>query len=162
MTPPDACAAAPLKVDKFFRKYVWDDERTPYRVPVARLTRRQAEHELLYYATLSGVLFGLIALAALSKKLPHGDASIVSLYAFTQVCASLLLGMTRSAWAAIYCASAPLAALLYFGLFGFHPSLGALDKSLLVAAAVLWTLYGGRLVSVARAYPGLAERATED
>jgi len=149
-------------VDKFFRKYVWDDERTPYRVPVARLTQRQASHELLFYATLSGVLFVLVALAALSKRLPHGDASIVSLFAFTQVCASLLLGMTRSVWAAVYCATAPLAALLYFGLFGFHASLGALDKTLLVAAAVLWTWYGRRLVSVARAYPRLAEKATED
>lgn len=149
-------------MDKYFRKYIWDDQRTPYRVPVARLTRRQAEHELLFYATLSGVLFALIALAALSRHLPHGDASVVSLFAFTQVCASLLLGMTRSAWAAVYCASAPLAALLYFGLYGFHPSLGALDKSLLVAAAVLWVAYGARLVSVARAYPGLAEKAARD
>jgi hypothetical protein len=149
-------------VDKFFRKYVWDDERTPYRVSVARLTQRQAAHELLFYATLSGVLFALIALAALSKRLPHGDASAVSLFAFTQVCASLLLGMTRSAWAALYCASAPLAALLYFGLFGFQPGLGVLDKSLLVVAAVLWSLYGGRLVSVARAYPTLAAKAGED
>lgn len=149
-------------MDKFFRKYVWDDERTPYLVSVGRLTRRQADHELLFYATLSGVLFALIALAALSRRLPHGDASLVSLFAFTQVCASLLLGMTRSAWAAVYCATAPLAALLYFALFGFHPSLGALDKSLLVVAAILWTLYGRRLVSVARAYPGLAEKATQD
>ena len=149
-------------MDKYFRKYIWDEQRTPYRVPVARLTRRQAEHELLFYATLSGVLFALVALAALSDRLPHGDASLVSLFAFTQVCASLLLGMTRSAWAAVYCATAPLAALLYFGLFGFHPSLGTLDKVLLVAAAILWTLYARRLASVARAYPGLAEKGPED
>lgn len=148
-------------MDKYFRKYLWDDQRTPYRVSVARLTRRQAEHELLFYATLSGVLFGLVALAALSKRLPHGDASVVSLYAFTQVCASLLLGMARSAWAALYCASAPLAALLYFGAFGFHPSLGVLDKVLLVAAMVLWAIYGGRLTSVARAYPTLAAHGPE-
>jgi len=149
-------------MDKYFRKYLWDDERTPYRVPVGRLSRRQAGHELLFYSTLSGVLFGLVAVAALSKQLPHGDASVVSLYAFTQVCAALMLGMTRSAWAALYCASAPLAALLYFGVFGFHPSLGILDKVLLVAAMVLWAIYGSRLVSVARAYPTLAGGGAED
>jgi hypothetical protein len=145
-------------VDRFFRKYVWDDERTPYLVSVARLTRGQIEHELRFYAVFSGVLFALVSVAALSHSLPHGDARGVSLYAFTQVCAALLLGMTRSAWAAIYCASAPLAVLLYFGLFGFHPNLGAGDKALMVLAAVAWVYYGGRLIAIARAYPEAAER----
>ena len=143
-------------MDKFFRKYVWDDERTPYLVPAGRLSRRQADYELLAYATLSGVLFAVVALAALSVQLPHGDAPGVSLYAFTQLCAAVLLGATRSAWAALYCAAAPLAALLYFGVFGFHPAIGAGDKVLLVAAMVLWVAYGARLVKVARAYPALA------
>lgn len=144
-------------MDKYFRKYVWDDERTPYLISVTRLTRAQIEYELRFYAVITGVLFALVSLAALSQSLPHGDARIVSVYAFTQVCAALLLGMTRSAWAAFYCASAPLAALLYFALFGFHPSLGAGDKTLLVAAVVLWVAYGGRLIAIARAYAGLAE-----
>ena len=143
-------------MDKFFRKYVWDDERTPYLVSVARLTRRQIEYELRFYAVFSGVLFGLISIAALSSSLPHGDAQSVSLYAFTQVCASLLLGATRSLWAAFYCASAPLAALLYFVLFGFHPNLGGADKALVVLAAVAWVFYGGRLIAIARAYPEAA------
>ena len=105
----------------------------------------------------SGVLFALVAVAALSNSLPHGDARGVSLYAFTQVCAALLLGATRSVWAALYCASAPLAALVYFALFGFHPSLGVADKALLLAAMVLWVAYCGRLLAIARAYSGLAE-----
>ncbi|MGH8707767.1 MAG: hypothetical protein ACREVD_06875 [Burkholderiales bacterium] len=140
-------------MDKFFRKYLWDEERTPYLVPAARLTRRQAGYELLAYATLSGVLFVLVALVALSETLPHGNARAVSLYAFTQVCAALLLGTTRSAWAALYCATAPLAGLLYFGIFGFHPALGGGDKVLLVAAMVLWVAYCGRLIKVSRAHP---------
>jgi hypothetical protein len=144
-------------MDKFFRKYVWDDERTPYLVPVARMTRRQIEYEVRFYAVFTGVLFVLVSLAALSNSLPHGDARGVSLFAFTQVCAALLLGATRSAWAALYCASAPLAALVYFALFGFHASLGATDKVLLVAAMVLWVVYCRRLLAVTRAYAGLTE-----
>lgn len=140
-------------MDKFFRKYVWDDERTPYLVSVARLTKRQIEYELRFYAVFSGVLFGLVSIASLSSSLPHGDARGVSLYAFTLVCAALLLGATRSVWAAFYCASAPLAVLLYFGLFGFHPNLGGADKTLVVLAAVLWVCYGGRLIAIARAHP---------
>jgi hypothetical protein len=142
-------------VDRFFRKYIWDDERTPYLISVARLTRGQIVYELRFYAVFSGVLFALVSVAALSNSLPHGDARGVSLYAFTQVCAALLLGMTRSAWAALYCASAPIAALTYFVLFGFHPSLGVADKGLLLAAMVLWFAYCGRLLAVARAYSAL-------
>lgn len=145
-------------MDKYFRKYVWDDERTPYLVSVARLTRGQIEYELRFYAVITGVLFALVSLAALSNNLPHGDARGVSLYAFTQVCAALLLGMTRSAWAALYCASAPLAALAYFALFGFHASLGVADKVLLLGAMVLWVAYAVRLVAIARAHEGLADR----
>lgn len=144
-------------MDKFFRKYVWDDERTPYLVSVARLTRSQVAYELRFYSVITGVLFGVVSIASLSHNLPHGDARGVSLYAFTQVCASLLLGATHSVWAALYCASAPLAALAYFALFGFHPSLGGVDKMLLVAAMVLWVVYSGRLLAIARAYPGLAD-----
>jgi hypothetical protein len=143
-------------MDKYFKKYVWDEKRTPYLVPVARMSRGQAEYEMLFYAVLSGVLFAVITLAALSSQLPHGNAAGVSLYAFTQVCAALLLGMTRSAWAALYCAAAPLAALVYFILYGFHPNLGVADKTLLVVLMVLWVCYGARLFAVARAYPGLA------
>lgn len=145
-----------MDMDKFYRKYVWDDGRTPYLVPVARMTRRQAEYEMLFYAVITGVLFALIALLSLLPGLPHGDTHIVSLFAFTQVCAAVLLGATYSTGAALYCASAPLAALLYFALFGFHPNLGTGDKTLLLAAMVLWVGYGWRLQAVARAYPTLA------
>ncbi len=144
-------------MDKFFRKYVWDDERTPYLVSIARLTRSQVAYELRFYSVITGVLFALVSVASLSHNLPHGDARGVSLFAFTQVCASLLLGATHSAWAALYCAIAPLGALAYFALFGFHPSLDGADKTLLVAAMVLWVAYNGRLVAIARAYPGLAD-----
>jgi len=150
-----------MDMDKFFRKYVWDDQRTPYFVPVARMTRRQAEFETLFYAVITGVLFALIAVAALSNQLPHGDARGVSLYAFTQVCAALLLGAAVSFWPALYCASAPFAGLLYFALFGFHASLGTGDKTLLVAAMVLWVWYCRRLLAIARAYamlPGASGR----
>src|SRR3970282_257732 len=81
--PTPRCASAPPRssrvadaagMDKFFRKYVWDDERTPYLVRVARLTRGQIEYELRFYAVITGVLFALVSVAALSNSLPHGDA----------------------------------------------------------------------------------------
>ena len=149
-------------MDKYFRKYVWDDRRTPYRVAVKHLTLEQAVHEILYYSVLSGVFFLLVSLAALSQHLPHGDALVVSFFAFTQVCASVLLGMTRNPWAATYCASAPVAVLLYFGFFGFHQGLDLVDKSLLVIVGLLWTAYVLRLMSVARRHAALMRVAERD
>jgi hypothetical protein len=142
--------------ETLFKRYVWSDVRTPYLVPVARLTREQAGYELFFYALFVGVLFGVIAVMALSGRLPHGGADIVSLYAFSLVCAAVVLGAIRHPWAALWCSSAPLGALAYFALFGFHPNLGFSDKVLLVALMLLWLVYVPRLVAVARAYPALS------
>ena len=136
-----------LDWEKLVKRYVWNDERTPYFTRVANLTRRQAHYELFAYAVFMGVLSGVIAVAA--------PPSWVSLYAFSVCCATLLLGMTRHAWAAIWCACAPLAALAWLALDGFHPGLEAAEKGVLVAAALAALLYSRRLVAVARAWPQL-------
>ena len=151
-----------MDLDKYFKKYVWDDERTPYLVPVARLSRSQARYELHFYALFVGVLCAVISVVALSNKLPHGNAVIVSLYAFSVVCAAILLGMSRHPWAAFWCATPPLAGLAYFAAYGFHPNLGAQDKVLLVVAMIAWLVYCRRLLAVARAYPGLPQAAGSD
>jgi hypothetical protein len=149
-------------LDKYFKKYVWDDDRTPYLVPVAHLTRRQAGYELHFYALLVGVLCGMLSLAALSNKLPHGGAAIVSIYAFTVTCAAILLGTTRHPWAALWCATPPVAGLAYFAVYGFHPNLGVMDKVLLICAMLAWLVYCRRLIAVARAYSGLPQAASGD
>jgi hypothetical protein len=136
-----------LDWEKLVRRYVWHDERTPYFTRVANLTRRQAHYELLAYAVFMGVAAGVIAVAAPSNW--------VSLYAFSVCCAALLLGMTRHAGAAIWCACAPLAALAGFAVEGFHPRLDTAEKVLLVVAAFAGLAYSRRLVAVARAWPRL-------
>jgi hypothetical protein len=145
-----------LDWEKLFKRYVWHDERTPYLTRVANLTRLQAYYELFGYSLLMGVLFGALSLFAFSSKLPHGGAAIVPVYAFTVCCAAVILGFTRHPWAALWCAGAPLAALAYFGYWGFHPNLELWDQALLVAAMVAWLLYSRRVVAVARAWQGLA------
>jgi len=144
-----------MDLDKYFKKYVWDDEPTPYLVPVARLSRSQASYELHFYALFVGVMCAVVSVVALSSKLPHGSAAIVSIYAFTVVCAAVLLGISRHPWAAFWCATPPLAGLAYFAVYGFHPNLGTQDKLLLVIAMIAWLLYCRRLLAVARAYASL-------
>ena len=151
-----------LDWEKLVKRYVWSDERTPYFTRVAHLSRRQAHYELFGYALFVGVLFALLSVASLSSELQHGNAAGVSLYAFSVCCAAIFLGATRHPWAALWCAGAPLAALAYFALFGFHPNLESPDKLALVAVILAWLLYAHRVVAVARAWPGLPDPADAD
>jgi hypothetical protein len=143
-----------LDWEKLFKRYVWHDDKTPYLTPSAKLTRLQAHYELLGYSLFVGVLFGILSLATLSAKLPHGGAALVPIYCFTVCCAAVLLGFTRHPWAAIWCGGAPLAALGYLAVWGFHPNLETLDKVVLVAVLVGWLVYARRVIAVARAWHG--------
>jgi len=143
--------------EALFRRYLWHETKTPYFVRASRLTRTQARHELFTYTLFLGVLFAVLAVAALSPRLPHGDAAIVPIYAFTVTCAAVLLALTRHPAAALYCASAPVAALAYFAAFGFHPNLGTLDKIVLIVVVLAWLAYAARTVTITRNFDALAD-----
>lgn len=142
-----------LDWEKLVKRYVWHDERTPYFTRVAKLSAVQARYELFAYCLFMGVLFGVLAVATLSGRLPHGGAAIVPLYAFSVLCAAVLLWALRSRAAAAYCAAAPLALLGYFAAWGFPPGLSVIDHAVLVAVPVAWFLYSLRVLAVARAFP---------
>jgi hypothetical protein len=143
--------------EKLFKRYIIDDEKTPYFTAVARLSRRQARYELFVYCLLTGVLYAMVGIVSLSSSLPHGSAIGVPLYAFSLVLAALLLGLTRHPHAAAYCATGPVAALLYFLQFGFHPNIGTGDKVLIVVLLLLWLRYNFRVVAIARAFRDMPE-----
>lgn len=132
-----------LDWEKLVRRYVWHDERTPYFTRVASLTRRQAHYELFAYALFMGVLGGVLALVS--------PSSWVSLYAFSVCCAALLLGLTRHPWAALWCACAPLAALVYWALAGFDARIEIGERVVLIVVALAGLAYSPRIVAVARA-----------
>ena len=111
--------------DKLFKRYVADDVKTPYFVAAERLTRTQARYELFVYTLFVGVVFAAVGVAAISTDLPHRGALAVPIYAWSVV------------WAAAYCAGAPIGALMYFLVFGFHPNLGAGDQTLLIVILVV-------------------------
>ena len=144
-----------LDWDKLFKRYVADDVKTPYFVRVTQLTQKQARSELFVYTLFMCVLFGAIGLASVSTDLPHKDAIGVPVYALAVVCAAVILGMSRHPWAAAFCATAPVAALIYFVLFGFHPNLGSGDKVLLIVIVLLWLRYSWRILSIVKAEPGM-------
>ena len=143
--------------EKFVKKYVWDDTKTPYFVRVSKLTKVQAGYELFSYSLFLGVLFAVISVVSLSDQAPQGRSDVVSIYAFCVVCGAIVLGMTKSSAAAYFCASAPLAALLYFFLEGFPPGLGTIDKWVLVGAALGLLGYSLRILAMAKIYPDMPD-----
>jgi hypothetical protein len=145
--------------EKAFKRYVIDDEKTPYFTAVARLTRRQARYELFAYCLLTGVLYAMVAVASLSSSLPHAGAVGVPVYALSLLVAAVVLGLTRHPYAAAYCATGPVAGLLYCLYFGFHPNIGAGDKVLIIILLLLWARYNFRVVAIARGFPDMPERA---
>ncbi|MGH6896265.1 MAG: hypothetical protein ACREJ5_06930 [Geminicoccaceae bacterium] len=146
-----------LNLEKYFKRYIWDDERTPYLVPVARMTRSQADYELHAYAMFVGILFGMVTGGALLSQDPQIKSDAVAIYGFTVVCGAIIFAFTKAVAAAWYCAVAPLAALLYFFLHGFHPNLSAIDHAFMIVFGVIWLRYSFRVVAIARAYPDLPE-----
>ena len=150
-----------LNLEKYFKKYIWDDERTPYFVPVSRMTRRQADYELHAYAVFVGILFAMVTGGALLSHDPQIKSDGVAVYGFTVVCATIIFGFTKAVPAAWYCAVAPLVALLYLFLYGFHPNLNAIDHAVLIGFGLIWLRYSLRVVAIARAYPGLTDVGDE-
>ncbi len=143
--------------DKFVKKYVWDDTKTPYFVRVAKLNKVQAGYEIFSYSLFLAILFAVVSVVSLSDQAPQGRSDVVSIYAFCVVCGAIILAMTKSPAAAYVCASAPPAALLYFFLKGFPSGLGEIDKWLLVAAALGLLGYSIRVVTMAKAYPNMPD-----
>jgi hypothetical protein len=141
--------------EKLFKRYIWDDDRTPYFVPAAKMTRKQADHEIFAYTVFLGILFSVICLAALSG---HADQSdLIVLYGFTALVSTVVLGVTKHLYAAYYCGAAPAAFLLYLLAYGFPSGLAAIDHFVLIAFALIWLRYSYRIVAIARAYPDLPE-----
>jgi len=138
----------------YFRKYVWDDEKTPYRVPVARLSPTQARNETFAFVVLLVLFAVVIAGAALLGESFGTAAPGVAVYASTVVSAALLLAAARQPLAAIYCATAPLAALLYFFFAGFPGNLHIVDELLILAVLLILLRYGVRIVAIARSDSG--------
>jgi len=143
--------------EKYIRKYVWDNDKTPYFTPVSKLNRLQASNEIYIFALFVGTLFCVVAVLANTGGLPHGRSFAVALYGFTMVCAVIIFAFTKNALAAGYCGLAPVAALAYFYLFGFHPNSGAIDHVVILVLVGLWLRYSWRVVTIGMRFEDMPE-----
>lgn len=145
-----------------FKRYVGNEVKTPYFVAVNRLTRTQANNEIFVYALCMAVFCGVIGTVSLSPALPHGGTLGVSIVAFAIMAGAIAFGLYKHAAAAAICATAPVAALVYFAMFGFHPNAATGDKILQLIIVTLWLRYSWRIVQIARAYPAMLEPEATD
>ena len=137
---------------KYVRRYFWDDETTPYLIPVERLHRRQADYEILAYVVFVSLLYGAVMLLTMSGRAAYADSFGVSLYAFVVVCVSLVFGVTRNFLAASACVLAPVGGLVFSLSFDIYPDLETWDRVLLIAFSLVWLRYSMRLMHIARRY----------
>ena len=54
--------------EKLFLKYIWNDQTTPYLVPLDKLNQRQGNSEILIYSLFLGVFFGIAAIRCIITK----------------------------------------------------------------------------------------------
>ena len=85
----------------YFRKYVWNEEKTPYLIPVGRLTQSQARNELFAYSVLMAAFFLVVGMAALLGASIVAGSLLVTIYSFTLCCAAVALITTRHRVAAL-------------------------------------------------------------
>ena len=144
----------------YLKKYIWDEEKTPFLVAVDRLHKSQAHNEIFLYALFLSVPAALVAAAAVASSLRYGvDLLIlVGLYGASVCVAAAWLYLRKSRFAAIYSVSVPLVLLAYLLWQGFHPRLGALDQMVIVVVLLLWLRYTVRIHAIVRRYASMPER----
>ncbi|MEQ9641928.1 MAG: hypothetical protein RIM84_18030 [Alphaproteobacteria bacterium] len=145
--------------ERLIKRYVWDDQKTPYLVPVPRLTRHQADNELLIFTVFMSMLFAAIGVLSLNETLPYGKSYGISAFSLSIAGCAVLFGLTKHVFAACYFIVAPLGVLGYLLFWGWPPGTASIDKVFMVIVALVLLRYVLRVVSIAKAYPNLPEPA---
>lgn len=146
-----------LDWESLFKRYVWDTRTTPYFTQASKLTRAQANHEVLAFSLFIGILFSVVALAALTDHALFGRSPLVGLYAFSVVAGAVILNYTKALFAAIYVAAAPLACLAFILIYGFSDERSRPDTFIVLCIVAVILIYAPRLIAVARSYPNMPE-----
>lgn len=151
-----------FKLQNFLKRYVWDDETTPYFTRVAKLSRSQADSELFFFAIMFAILFGVGTFASITGQAPYGVSNNAAIYCFTIVAGAVLVGTVKNVYAAIYVASAPVAVILALIFFGFPGKMVLIDQIVLIVIDLALLRYMWRVITICRVYKLLPHRAPEN
>lgn len=140
--------------EKFTRRYVWDEQKTPFFVAVPNLNRGQAWSEMLLFGVFLGTPFILFLVGAVMQVTTAGAYEMVSvaIYAASILAAIGVLWTTRHWLAAIWCITAPIALLIYGLADGYGEAMAPVERLLMMIVLGAWAFYSVRIVAIARAY----------
>ena len=143
-----------MNLQDFVKKYVWDDEKTPYFRSVSRLTRKQADNEIFVYACFLILIFFSGELVAITRWNNGGETSAILIagYSAIVIAGALSMWLGKTLWGAWLCLSAPIAAFLNFYFDGLQTGLETIDKYFLIIFSLLWLSYSVRVLSITRNY----------
>ena len=148
-----------MDLQDFVKKYVWDDEKTPYFRSVKRLTRKQANNELYVYACFLILIFLAGELVAISRWTNGGEtaAVLIAVYSSAIIFGALSMWRGKSLWGAWLCLTAPVTAFVSFYFDGLQAELETIDKYFLIIFCLLWLRYAVRVLSIVRNYGNMPQ-----
>lgn len=149
-----------MNFQDFVRKYIWDEEKTPYFRSVRRLTKVQADYEIRFYTLILSIVFIFMEMITASVWSQSGGilSGAAALYCVSVIGAAFMIWREKDSRAAWYLLGAPVAAGLNFmSDAGFHAELQSFDKYVLIFFCLLWLRYGVRVVSITKAYDDLPQ-----
>jgi hypothetical protein len=122
--------------EKYVKKYVWDDDKTPYFIPASKLKRDQADKEIFLYCFFLAVPAALIVASFVSTFHARGELDSLSpgVYAASVLICVAYLKFKKSTTAALFAISAPIVLLLHFAINGFDVPNLRINASDVVAA----------------------------
>ena len=146
--------------EKYVRKYVWDDDKTPYFIAASKLKQDQANKEIFLYCFFLATPAAMIVIAFARVLYEHGAIGNFALgvYGASILICAAFLHFRKSVTAALYAIGAPIVVLLYFAINGFPPKLHLVEQSGMVIVVLLWLRYTFRVVAIAKVHPGLPVR----
>jgi hypothetical protein len=134
------------------RRYVWDEQRTPYLLRAGQLTRAQGRSELFAYGFFLALLASVATVVAALLPGPAGltASPVMALYSMSILVGAIALGAGGYPAAARYCATAPVAMALAALTGILRPDMTGWEILAVVAVSALWLGYTVRIVRIAR------------
>ena len=143
--------------EKLLKRYVWDEEKTPYFTTADKLNRRQAHYEAVAYGIFMSVLFGVVSLASMGGAGGHAGGDGPAVFGFSFICAAVIFAVTKHYYASLWLGIAPVATVGYFLIYGFLPSWALIDKGVILGFVVLWAVYSMRIITIGRRFEDMPE-----
>ena len=140
-----------MEWEKLFKRYVWNDQTTPYLTSVKKLTQRQANSEVFIYSLFIGIFFIVACIAAIRNGANTASAGI-ALYSFSTVCAAVIFCYLKSYYASLYLSAAPLTIIAYIFISNHVISSHSFDTLIVVVILLLVLRYSFRIIAISQYY----------